>query len=133
MSSFLLTVLSATVALSTAQPSTAQPSTAQPTDCQPAIIGLSTALGISLTATAAAVVYVFKDRLCCTRGEHVYDTPCPYCDVKQPKACMREHIAECLEHKKYWTPRLQSQRITVLPLRSSLKSTSRVLPTTLTE
>lgn len=100
MSSFLLTVLSATVALSTAQP----------TECQPAIIGLSTALGISLSAAAAAALYAVKDRLCCAPGDRrrVYDTPCPYCQTKQPRDCMREHLTDCEEHRKFWTPRLRT-------------------------
>jgi len=105
MSSFFLTVLSATVARSMAQLSMAQP-----TDCQPAIIGLSTALGISLTTAAAAVICQFKDRLCCTRGDRklVYDTACPYCEQKQPRDCMREHLTDCEEHNKFWSPRLQA-------------------------
>lgn len=102
MSSFFAIVLSATVALSTAQP----------TGCDPtAVLGLSSALGVTLAGIAAAAVYAFKDRLCCTRGDsqRVYDTPCPYCEKKQPRDCVREHLADCEEHRKFWSPRLTRQ------------------------
>jgi hypothetical protein len=79
---------------------------AQP--CNDAVIGLSSALGVVLAGSAAAVLYAFRDRICCTRGDsqRVYDTPCPYCKKKQPKDCIREHLTECEEHRKFWTPRL---------------------------
>jgi len=111
MFSFFLTVLSATVALSRAQ------GTAPSTSCEPAVIGLSSALGVTLTGIAAAAIYGFKDRLCCTRGDRqrVYDTPCPYCKEKQPRDCVREHLADCEEHKKFWVPRLQSTRFPQKP------------------
>jgi len=103
MSSFLLTVLSATVAVSTAQ--------ATATDCDNAVLGLSSALGVVIAGLAAAGLCAFKDRLCCTRGDsqRVYDTPCPYCEKKQPRDCVREHLADCEEHRKFWSPRLTRQ------------------------
>ena len=81
------------------------------TSCEPAVIGLSSALGVTLTGIAAAAIYAFKDRICCTRGDRqrVYDTPCPYCKEKQPRDCVREHLADCEEHKKFFSPRLTRQ------------------------
>ena len=80
---------------------------AQPS-CDPtAVLGLSSALGVTLAGITAAALYAFRDR--CTRGDsqRVYDTPCPYCETKQPKNCIREHLTECEEHRKYWVPRIR--------------------------
>ena len=80
--------------------------------CDPTVvIGLSSALGVTLAGIAAAAIYAFKDRVCCTRGDRqrVYDTPCPYCKEKQPRDCVREHLAHCEEHRKFWSPRLTRQ------------------------
>lgn len=96
-------VLIAMLAIGTAS---AQPS------CDPtAVVGLSSALGVTVAGIAAAALYAFKDRICCTRGDRqrVYDTPCPYCQTKQPHDCMREHLTECEEHNKFWSPRLTRQ------------------------
>ena len=75
-----------------------------------AVIGLSSALGVLLAGITTATICQFKDHLCCTPGDRrrVYDTPCPYCQKKQPRDCMREHLTDCEEHRKYWTPRLRS-------------------------
>jgi len=83
---------------------------AQPS-CDNAVLGLSSALGVTLVGLAAAVIYAFKDRICCTRGDsqRVYDTPCPYCEKKQPRDCVREHLVDCEEHRKFWSPRLIGQ------------------------
>jgi hypothetical protein len=80
--------------------------------CDPTVvIGLSSALGVTLAGIAAAALYAVKDRICCTRGDRkrVYDTPCPYCKEKQPRDCVREHLAHCEEHRKFWSPRLTRQ------------------------
>jgi len=84
--------------------------------CSTAIITLSTAVGILITGITVGAICSFKDRICCTPGDsrRVYDTPCPYCQIKQPRDCMREHLAECGEHRKYWSPRL-SRRELLLP------------------
>jgi len=95
--------VSVLIAMLTVGAASAQPS------CDPtAVIGLSSALGVTLAAAAAVGLYAFKDRICCTRGDsqRVYDTPCPYCQKKQPRDCMREHLTECGEHRAYWTPTL---------------------------
>lgn len=75
-------------------------------------IVLGALLGVSLTSIVGTCLVRRCSRSLAHNGdpERVYDTPCPYCEKKQPADCMREHISECAEHLKHWAPKLASQR-----------------------
>ena len=84
-------------------------------DTTPEIV-LGSILGASLTGMIATI-FIRRNIHSCTRvfgsngdSERVYDTPCPYCKIKQPADCMQEHLSECTEHLKHWAPKLASQR-----------------------
>ena len=123
MSSFVLSLLTATVATTMAQ------GTQGTQNCDASVIGLSSALGVLFTGVVAAAVYQFKNRICCTKGDstRIYDAPCPYCTQKQPRDCMREHLADCFEHRKYWSPRLTRQESSPLRVPRPSRLVMRVL------
>jgi len=84
-------------------------------DTTPEIV-LGSLLGASLTGIVVTV-FIRRNIHDCYRifghngdTERVYDTPCPYCKIKQPANCIREHLSECTEHLKHWAPKLASQR-----------------------
>jgi hypothetical protein len=106
---------SAFAATQSPSPSLSPSPSFSPTSCpqeHTSEIVLGALLGASLTGILGTCLIRRCPRILAHNGdpERVYDTPCPYCEKKQPADCMREHISECTEHLKHWAPKLASQR-----------------------